>query len=126
MAEGTNDPLMRYPVYVKALEFYDGVMLDTGRKLPDERWGIVVRQLVRSAGSISANIEEGYGRGTSKEFAHRLRIARGEAHESKGWYRRSRQFLPLDLIERRRQQASELVALLSSMIRTLENKVNSK
>ena len=124
--QASRDLLMGYPVYVKALEFYDAVMDDTGRKLPDERWMVVVNQVVRSAGSISANIEEGYGRGTSKEFAYRLRIARGEAYESKGWYRRSQHFLPAGLIQQRQQQAGELIALLSSMIRTLERKSTSE
>jgi four helix bundle protein len=117
-----DDPLMRYPFYVKALEFYDRVMEDTDRRIADERWRVIVRQLVRSAGSISANIEEGYGRGTSREFAHRLKIARGEAQESRGWYRRAKKFLPAELIIQRRQEASEIIALLTANINTLERK----
>lgn len=116
------DPLTRYPFYLKALEFYDRVMEDTDKPILDERWRVIVRQVVRSAGSISANIEEGYGRGTSQEFAHRLKIARGEACESKGWYRRSKKFLPSDIISRRRREAGEIIALLTSTINTLERK----
>jgi four helix bundle protein len=116
------DPLIRYPFYVKALEFYEHVMEDTDQPISDERWRVIVRQVVRSASSISANIEEGYGRGTSQEFAHRLKIARGEACESKGWYRRSRKFLSPDLILRRRHEAGEIIALLTSTINTLERK----
>ena len=121
-----EDPLYRYPFYVMALEFCDSVMEDTERPIRDERWIVIVRQLVRSAGSISANIEEGYGRGTSPEFAHRLRLARGEAQESRGWYRRSKRFLPGELIEVRRQKAGEIVALLTATIKTLENKGGKK
>jgi four helix bundle protein len=118
----TNEPLMRYPFYVKALEFYDHVIEDTDRRISDERWKVIVRQLVRSAGSISANIEEGYGRGTSQEFAHRLKIARGEANESRGWYRRARRFLPVELIADRRKEVGIIIALLSANINTLERK----
>jgi four helix bundle protein len=117
-----DEPLMRYPFYVKALEFYDRVIDDTERHIRDERWRVIVWQLVRSAGSISANIEEGYGRGTSQEFAHRLKIARGEAQESSGWYRRSKRFLPAELIVARRKEAGEIIALLTATINSLENK----
>jgi len=45
----------------------------------------VAEQLIRSVGSISANIEEGYGRGFGKKRAYFLRVAVGSARESKGW-----------------------------------------
>ena len=122
MENESNEPLLRYPFYIKALEFYDRVMEDTDKPISDERWRIIVKQLVRSAGSISANIEEGYGRGTSQEFAHRLKIARGEACESKGWYRRSKKFLPSELVVCRRREVGEIIALLTSTINTLERK----
>jgi four helix bundle protein len=117
MSVEAGDPLLRYPYYVKALSFYDVVVQDTERRIRDERWRIIARQLFRSAGSISANIEEGFGRGTSQEFAHRLKIARGEAYESRGWYWRARNFLPAEIVEARRQQAGEIIALLSANIR---------
>jgi four helix bundle protein len=116
------DPLLRYPFYVKALDFYNHVIEDTDRPIVDERWRVIMRQVVRSAGSISANIEEGYGRGTSREFAYRLKIARGEAYESSGWYRRSARFLPMELIAARRREAGEIVALLTANIKTLDAK----
>ena len=119
----SDDPLMRYPFYVKALEFYDHVMEDTDRRIGDERRKVIVGQL---AGSISANIEEGYGRGTSQEFAHRLKIARGEAWESRGWYRRAQKYLPTELIAARRREASEIIALLTANIKTLEQKSRRK
>jgi four helix bundle protein len=118
----SGDPLLRYPYYVKALSFFDVVVQDTQRRIRDERWRIIARQLFRSAGSISANIEEGFGRGTSQEFAHRLKLARGEAYESRGWYWRARHFLPAEIVEARRLQAGEIIALLSATINTLERK----
>ena len=126
MGTDPYDSLMRYPFYVKALEFYDEVMEDTDRRITDERWRTVVKQLSRSAGSISANIEEGYGRGTSQEFAHHLKISRGEAWESGGWYGRSKNFLSADLIATRRREVGEIVALLTATINTLEAKPKPK
>lgn len=42
-------------------------------------------QLIRSIGSISANIAEGHGRGGDKELLRSLIIARGELAESRNW-----------------------------------------
>jgi four helix bundle protein len=119
------DPLLRYPYYVKALAFYDNVIEDTSAPQRDERWRVVVGQLVRAAGSISANIGEGDRRGTTPEFLNRLRIARGEAMESSGWYRRASHFLPAALISQRRQQVGEIIALLTANLKTLEQKAQA-
>jgi four helix bundle protein len=120
-----QDPLERYPVYQKALAFYDHVVEDTHVLMREIRGREIARQMIRAAGSISANIEEGYGRGSTKEFVHFLRIARGSARESKGWYRRARGFLPERSIEQRQQEVDEVIALLVSMIRTLEKRTRS-
>ncbi len=117
-----DDPLLRYPAYVKALEYYDRVMDDTDLLIRDPRGESIAKQMVRSSGSISANFEEGYGQGTTPEFLHSLRIANGEARETKGWYRRSKRFMPKELIERRMQEGDEVIALISSMIGSLKRK----
>jgi four helix bundle protein len=117
-----DDPLLRYPAYVKALEFYAHALEDTDLLIRDPRGEIIAKQMVRSSGSISANFEEGYGQGTTPEFLHVLRLANGEARETKGWYRRAKRFLPKDLIDRRMEEADEVIALLSSMIGSLKKK----
>lgn len=45
----------------------------------------IVFQLLDSTGSISANIAEGYGRGSPGEFEQFLRYARGSMAESDDW-----------------------------------------
>ncbi len=119
-----DDPLLRYPAYVKALDYYDHVMEDTDLLLRDPRAETIAKQMIRSAGSISANFEEGYGQGTTAEFVHSLRISNGEARETKGWYRRAKRFLSAELIECRMKESDEVIALISSMIKSLRNKVS--
>ena len=47
---------------------------------PEERYGLV-SQLRRAAHSIPANLAEGSGRGSDKDFARFLRISTGSANE---------------------------------------------
>jgi len=56
------------------------------RAWPRERGPQVLSyQLLRSVGSIGANIAEGYGRGLPGEFEQFLRYARGSAAETDNW-----------------------------------------
>ena len=116
------DPLENYLVYTKANELFDKVMEDTNELLKDLRGKEIAKQLTRSSSSISANIEEGYGRGYSDEFIRYLKISRGSARETKGWYHRSKHFLDSTLIEQRKKEVDEIISLLVVMINTLESK----
>ena len=89
--------------------------------LKDRRGKEVAAQLIRSVGSISANIEEGYGRGYGKDYAYRLRIAQGEARESRGWYWRGRKLLPAEVLDHRLKLLSEIVAMLVPNIKKQRN-----
>jgi len=55
-------------------------------KFPNNRIAWVLNdQLLRSIGSVSANIAEGHGSGYSQEYLHSLRIARKELSEALNW-----------------------------------------
>ena len=84
-----NDRLDEIIFYKMSLELWDECWKDTEILMKDPRGNEITKQLIRSVGSISANIEEGYGRGFGKEYPQFLRISRGSARESKGWYKRS-------------------------------------
>ena len=56
-------PLWNYVAYPKALFLYDLVWFDCEKMEKDRRGRAIEEQIIRSGGSISANIEEGYGRG---------------------------------------------------------------
>ncbi len=111
-----KDALWRFDAYRKALYLYDLVWADCDLLMRDIRGREVTRQLIRASGSISANMEEGYGRGYSKDRDYFLRIALGSARETRGWYVRSRHLLPIDLLDHRISLASEIIALLVTEI----------
>jgi len=98
--------------YRKALFFYEVCWQDCERLLDHPLGRTVSQQLIRSAGSISANIEEGYGRGYGKDRLRFLRIALGSARESKGWYYRAKELLSPEVLEHRLSLTSEVIALL--------------
>ncbi|WP_420628287.1 four helix bundle protein [Candidatus Leptofilum sp.] len=111
-----NDPLWNFLAYQKALFAYDLMWEDCEYLLHDERGKAIARQLARSVGSISANIEEGYGRGYGKDYAYRLKIAIGEARESRGWYWKGRRLLSEELLNHRLMLIDEIIALIAPNI----------
>ena len=68
-------------VWQKAHELVLDVYRHTQCFPSEERFGLTA-QLRRSAASIPANIAEGCGRHTDREFAHFLNIAAGSASET--------------------------------------------
>ena len=84
----------------------------------------IVNQLIRSSGSIGANIAEGYGRYTGKEYQHFLQIALGSATETEHWLLVMTEFAPkykdqFGIIIDLNQQT---IRMLYSTLRTLHNK----
>lgn len=83
-----RDPLWQMEAYRLALYLYDLVWEDCQVLMQDPRGRAIAEQLIRSAGSIGANIEEGYGRGLGKQYAQFLSDSLGSARETRGWYYR--------------------------------------
>ena len=111
-----NDRLWEFPAYQKALLLFDMAWEDCEKMLQDVRGRGNADQLNRGVGSISANIEEGYGRGFGKEYDYFLRVALGSARESRGWYYRSRRFLSPTVMQHRYALLDEIIALLVSKL----------
>jgi len=111
-------PVWQSLTYPKALYLYDLAWQDCqvlwkaplGRALAD--------QLIRSIGSVSANLEEGFGRGVqSKAYDQFLRYSLGSAREAAGWYYRSRHILSTELMELRLSLLEEIISLLVSTLK---------
>jgi four helix bundle protein len=107
-----GEAMWKFLGYRKALFLHDLCWKDCETLLKNPLGKAVARQRIRSAGSISANIEEGYGRGYGKERLYFLRIAIGSARESKGWYYRAKTLLAPNVLDHRLNLLGEVIALL--------------
>ncbi|MEZ4658950.1 MAG: four helix bundle protein [Caldilineaceae bacterium] len=108
-----KDPLWEFETYRWALFLSDLAWLDSEKLLQDFRSKAYVWQLLDSAGSVPANIEEGYGRGFGKDYARFLRIANGSARECRGWYYRCRHGLEPSVVEHRLSLLDKIIANLT-------------
>jgi four helix bundle protein len=116
------DRLEEFGIYKLASQLFDDFWADSEIVMKDERGQALVKQQTRSLDSVCANIEEGYGRGFNKEMPQHLKIARGEARESKGRYWRMRFLLPLETVHKRRASLDQIIGGLTATINTIESK----
>jgi len=120
-----QDSLWNFEVYPKALLLADFAWEDCGKLMKDRRGFAIADQLIRSAGSISANIEEGFGRGYGRDYARFLSIALGSARETRGWYYRGRKIFTSKVLDYRYLLLDEIIALLVTHI-VKQKKVRSQ
>lgn len=94
------------------------------RSLPsDEINKILIRQIIRSATSIGANLEEAAGSRTRADFTHCTNIAKKEARETNYWLRIIYQVnsekikMHMDtLIE----ESNQIISILTSTVKKLQ------
>jgi four helix bundle protein len=118
------DRLESFGIYQPARQLFDDFWKDSEILLKDFRGRELVKQQLRSLDSVCANMEEGFGRGFGKELPQHLKIARGEARESRGRYERCRYLLPAKVIERRTAVLDHIIGGLTKTIITIENHRN--
>lgn len=118
----SEDRLESFGIYRLACQVFDEFWANSEIVGKDYRGKELVRQQIRSLDSVCANIEEGYGRGFNKEMPQHLKIARGEARESKGRYRRMKFLLPTETIQKRVSILDQVIGGLTSTINTMESK----
>ena len=115
-AEIKADSLWRMEAYRLALFASDIGWQEVDRLMLDRRTLGLADQLYRALGSISANIAEGYSRGTGKDRAHFYEYAQGSAQESRDWYYKARPVLKAEVIAHRLEFLTQIIRLLLTMV----------
>jgi four helix bundle protein len=90
----------------------------------EDLYGIVA-QVRRSASSVAANIAEGFGRGTTKEFLRSLQIARGELEETRYFMQLSKDLskIPEEEFDRIDAECDSVARLINALGRSLRAKL---
>lgn len=82
----------------------------------DGRTRRIADQLYRAVGSISANLAEGYSRGSGKDRARFYEYALGSAREARDWYYKARHRLGDDLVAARIEILTDVIRLVLGLI----------
>lgn len=97
-----NDPLWKSAYYRLSMYISDLMWLDTEKINKDFCGREIVHQVVKSLGSVCANMEEAYRRGTgTPDFVRIMRISLGELGETQGWYFRSGHIIGPEILDKR-------------------------
>lgn len=110
------DSLWRMTAYRYGLFASDLGWQDVTKLAKDKRTLEIADQLYRSLGSISANLAEGYSRGTGKDRARFYEYSLGSARESRDWYFKGRHILGIEVFQHRIKFLSEIIRLLLTMV----------
>ena len=114
--EITDDSLWKVKAYRLGL-FVAGVgWHDATKLMQDKRTLELSNQLYRALGSISANLAEGYSRGTGKDRARFYEYALGSARESRDWYYKGRHILGPAVTAHRLSLLTHIIRLLLTMV----------
>lgn len=112
----TEDSLWKMKAYRLALYLADVGWDDVTQLAQDRRTTGLSDQLYRAIGSISANLDEGYSRGTGRDRARFYEYALGSARESRGWYFKARHVLGETIVQARFHLLIEIIRLLLTMV----------
>jgi four helix bundle protein len=111
-----DDSLWKMTAYRLALFLSDVAWADVTKLAGDFRTRSLADQLFRSVGSISANLAEGYSRGTGRDRARFYEYALGSAREARDWYFKGRHILGPTVTEHRLNFLTEIIRLLLTMV----------
>lgn len=114
--EFKGDSLWRVEAYRLGLFVADLGWHDVTKLVRDRRTLRLSDQLYRALGSISANVAEGFSRGTGRDRARFYEYALGSARESRDWCYKARHVLGETVTQHRLSLLTQIVRLLLTMI----------
>lgn len=115
-SEIKDNSLWKMEAYRLSLFLSDICWYDITKLMKDRRTIKLSDQLYRAVGSISANIAEGYSRGTGKDRARFYEYSLGSARESRDWYYKSRHILGDLVLKNRLTFTTQIIKLLLKMV----------
>jgi len=111
-----GDAVWRMEVCRVSLFACDLAWPDVTKLFRDKRVFSVADQLLRSIGSVSANIAEGYSRSSRKDQARFYEYALGSAREARNWYYNARHVLGSEVANHRMELVTRCIKLLLTII----------
>jgi len=112
----TGDALWRMEVYRLSLFAHDLAWHDVTKLMQDRRTLSLSSQLYEAAGSISANLSEGYSRSSHKDQARFYEYSLGSAREARNWYFGGRHVLGEQVANHRMQLLTHIIRHLLNII----------
>ncbi|MCI0447766.1 four helix bundle protein [bacterium] len=113
--EISNDSLWKMKAYRLSLYAADLGWFDA-KRISENHFFEVSDQLLRSIGSISANLAEGYSRSTGKDRARFYEYALGSAREGRDWYFKAKYILGNAVVNHRNILITEIIRLLLTTV----------
>ena len=117
----------RFDIQERTFEFAVQVVKLVGR-LPRTVAGIEIsKQVVRSATSIGANVEEADAAESKRDFSHKMSIAHKETRETRYWLRIIQAgLLDDEQVRALTQESDELVRILYTIVKNARQSPSSK
>jgi four helix bundle protein len=110
------DRLWNVEAYRLSLFLSDLCWNDVTKLMKDRRTVGLADQLYRAAGSVGANVSEGFSRGTGKDRARFYEYALGSAREARDWYYKGRFILGDEVAMHRMELTTNLIKLNLTMV----------
>lgn len=93
--------------------------IDLYKKMLAEKEYVVSKQLLRSATSVGANVEEAISGASRKDFINKLVVAQKEARETSYWLRLLQKSTLVSVnVSNHLDKSEELVRILTAIVKT--------
>ena len=122
----TSDVIWKLDLYRAALYFQHSARCDCRTLRAAHHDEETLEQLTQAAGSIGANLSEGYSRSTRADRLRFLTYALSSARECVPWYQAVRDAIPDEVVDDRLRLVARIRALLLGMIRRIRENRSPK
>ncbi len=93
----------------------------------DKREYVLSKQLLRSATSVGANVEEADAGQSKRDFIAKLQISLKEAKESHYWLRllKDAEYIDVQIFDSLIKDCNELITILTAILKSSKNNLNN-